>query len=65
MMCYKDMTFCNQERCKDFGAKCHRSLTKEVRLTAKRLQMPIAIFTEAPKCFKPKFKENVQEKKNS
>ena len=67
MICYKDMTFCTEETCNNFGdGKCHRSLTEKVSQDAARwwggenLDMdrmvvpPIAIFMDRPDCYEVK-----------
>jgi len=57
MMCYRDMTFCTETKCKNFGP-CHRSLTDEVKKRAGEQWgghgAPIAIFTDRPDCFEGK-----------
>lgn len=56
MMCYKDITFCKEETCANFGDKCFRSLTAQVKADAQRWwgegDAPIAVFIDRPKCYK-------------
>ena len=55
-MVYKDMTFCDYNKCEKFGP-CHRSLTDEVRQKAHDWwgdiegEAPICQFAEQPNCF--------------
>lgn len=50
MICYRDMTFCNEVDCEDFST-CGRGLTEEVREQAKQRGLPISQFTHTPYCF--------------
>lgn len=56
MICYRDMTFCGFWR--ECGAIketfCQRPLTEAVETNAKRVGLPIAQFSDKPKCFKAK-----------
>ncbi len=67
MFSYRDMTFCDAERCKYFGdGTCHRALTNKVRDAAKawwnsfntdpdQVDQPlISIFMTTPDCFEMK-----------
>jgi hypothetical protein len=64
MMCYKDMTFCSFDTCKNFGINCHRSLTKEVIENAikwydswaidKENGPPICVYIDKPICYEKK-----------
>ena len=55
MICYKDMTFCNYEKCKKFK-KCFRKLDDKVKEDAEKWwggeDVPICLFAEKPDCFK-------------
>jgi len=55
MLCYRDMTFCEQKTCAEFGdvekGKCFRSLTEEVKQKAAKIDLGVAIFTDRPDCF--------------
>jgi len=60
MICFKDMTFCQESTCAEFGdgdKKCHRSLTKKVLEDAERWWgkdnggAPICMFVNTPDCF--------------
>jgi len=55
MLCYKDMTFCEQKTCLKF-AECHRALTEKVKLDADewwgRPGAPLSIFVGKPGCYK-------------
>jgi len=60
MLCYRDMTFCQEKTCGEFGdgeKKCPRSLTTKVLEAADKWWEnqeggpPIAIFTNRPDCF--------------
>lgn len=64
MIVYRDMTFCKESTCGEFGdGKCPRSLTEKVKANADKWwgqlegSAPISIFMETPDCFvemKPK-----------
>ena len=51
MGCYKDMTFCDFEKCYYFENGCERSLTDLARMRADDLGLPICCYTEKPDCF--------------
>ena len=52
MICYKDMTFCKESKCKKFGeGKCFRSLTPKVMKNAEKIGLGISMFAERPDCF--------------
>lgn len=60
MICYKDRTWCMQQKCKHWDA-CDRALTEKVMGEAEKWwgsdKAPISIYAEAPECFeygKPK-----------
>lgn len=40
MICYKDMTFCVNEKC---NKKCHKYLTCEIEQAAKKFGLPLAV----------------------
>lgn len=40
MICYKDMTFCVNQNCKN---KCRKFLTPEIEQAAKHFKMPLAV----------------------
>lgn len=51
MLTYRDKTHCIfWEECKK-GDTCHRALTKEKEEHAKKINLPVAYFTEEPDCF--------------
>ena len=54
MMCYKDMTFCKEDKCKKWD-ECHRALTDEVKEDAAKWwgdeDYPICAFKDEPDCF--------------
>jgi hypothetical protein len=52
MLCYHDKTFCAFYKTCVHGLKgdCSRPLTPEVEEAAKKVQLPIAQFTERPNC---------------
>ena len=69
MMCYKDMTFCNEAKCAKFGDEkddCESSFTKKVEYQANQwwnnakewdeswADAPVAMFTHTPDCFEAK-----------
>ena len=60
MISYKDMTFCKEWACKNFGNGCWRSLTEEVLREAEEWwgdsgwEPPIAVFGERPECYEEK-----------
>jgi len=57
MICYKDMTFCdNYKTCKD-GKDCHRALTPEDRKAADKIGLPVCRFSGKPTCYKEKKKD--------
>jgi len=55
-MVYRDMTFCDYNKCKDFDG-CHRALTQEVKDKANKWwgnmegEAPISLWIEHPDCF--------------
>jgi hypothetical protein len=57
MISYKDMTFCKEWTCKNFGNGCLRSLTEEVLRGAEKWWgdseggPPIAMFSDRPSCY--------------
>ena len=55
MMCYRDMTFCTEQTCKNFGP-CPRSLTDKVKADAEKWMKnaPISMFGERPSCYETK-----------
>lgn len=40
MICYKDMTFCVNQNCKN---KCRKFLTPEIEQAAKHFKMPLVV----------------------
>ena len=56
MMCYKDMTFCRESTCKEFGP-CPRTFSEEIRKGAEKWwdnnedPVPICFYASAPKCY--------------
>lgn len=56
MICYRDMTFCKEETCKNFGKDCSRSLTQEVRDKAEEWMKnpPFCVFINRPDCYEEK-----------
>ena len=48
MYCYKDKTFCTYYRKCNNGNKCKIALNNKI----KALNIPIAIYTSKPECFK-------------
>jgi hypothetical protein len=60
MISYKDMTFCKEWTCKNFGNGCWRSLTEEVLRGAEKWwgdsewEPPIAVFSNRPGCYEEK-----------
>ena len=53
MICYKDMTFCEDKECKHFGP-CKRSLTDEVKQKADDFGLPVAVAMDKMDCFEEK-----------
>ena len=56
MMCYKDMTFCQQAGCRQFNNGCPRAFTAEQAQGALEWMgenAPVCFFSEAPDCFEP------------
>jgi len=61
MICYRDMTFCDERGCVSFqDGSCQRALTKEVLRSADKwwnegkkhkTKAPICTFAERPYCF--------------
>ncbi len=57
MISYKDMTFCKELTCKNFGNGCNRSLTERVLREAEEWwgvcewEPPIVVFGERPECY--------------
>ena len=54
MICYKDMTFCRFDSCKNFGDNCHRSLTKEIIAAAEKHGLPTSQYMDKPDCYESK-----------
>jgi len=54
MMCFRDMTFCEEIGCKKFD-ECFRALTDKVHEDAKKWWgkegAPMSVFAEKPDCF--------------
>lgn len=52
MICYKDMTFCTFYEDCEYGDKCLRALTDEVKADAERWMKdaPICCFVDKPDC---------------
>jgi hypothetical protein len=57
-ICYRDMTFCDHWRDCGKAERCHRPLTPEVALAARKWwgsdDAPIAVFVDQPKCWEAK-----------
>ena len=55
MICYRDMTFCEEKKCSEFK-NCHRALTNKVQKEAEKWwgskDAPICVFLGKPDCFK-------------
>lgn len=50
MLCYQDMTFCDENKCADFK-NCHRALTETVKAKAREENTPISRYFGKPECF--------------
>ncbi len=58
MLCYRDMTFCTFDECKEWDV-CPRALTREVKQKASDWwgtdgEAPISMFVDKPGCFEEK-----------
>jgi hypothetical protein len=62
MMCYRDRTFCNDEKCAEFST-CPTAFTKKDKVAADKwwgkAGAPVAFYASTLKCFK---KKKVEEK---
>ena len=56
MIHYKDMKFCQETTCANFGAKCHRFYTDEVHQRAVKWwgseDVPVSFYAGKPECYK-------------
>ena len=52
MTCFRDRTYCPYYHECQHGYFGTRALTKDVRINAERVNLPICQFTEKPECFK-------------
>ena len=51
-MCFRDKTYCSYYKdCID-GMFCQRALTRDVTVTAEKVDLPISQFAEKPDCFR-------------
>lgn len=51
MLCYRDMTFCPHWIGCVAGADCRRAATQSVERAADDFGLPLALFSDKPKCF--------------
>lgn len=56
MICYKDMTFCEFDDCKQWD-RCDRALTATVQQAAQKWwgqlsDAPVSLFMDKPECYK-------------
>ena len=51
MICYRDITFCNEWQVCKKGRDCARALTDDVASGAIKIGLPISHFVSPPKCF--------------
>ncbi len=53
MICYRDMTFCLEKKCKKWDT-CHRAFNEHHEKKQQASGLPFSRFTDRPSCFEVK-----------